>query len=72
MKDIEISLELKEALPRALPCNPRPVPNKLRAKFEEYLDNMTKYFLGRSDILIATLILRRSYVAICVLFIFIG
>ena len=57
IKDVEISLEWKESLPRALPCNPRPVPNKLREKFEEYLDNMTKYFLVRSDSLIVTPIL---------------
>jgi len=57
IKDVEISLEWKEPLPRFLPCNPRPVPNKLKEKFEEYLDNMTKYFLVKSDSLVVTPVL---------------
>ena len=57
IKDVEISLEWKEPLPRVLPCNPRPVPNKLKEKFEAYLDNMTKYFLVKSDSLVVTPVL---------------
>ena len=54
IRGVEIELEWKEELPRSIPCNPRPIPNKLKDKFNEYLDNMLKYFLKPSDSLVVT------------------
>ena len=54
IRGVEIELEWKESLPRSLPCNPRPIPNKLKVKFDDYLDNMLKYFLVPSDSLVVT------------------
>jgi len=57
IKGVEITLEWKEPLPRSMPCNPRPIPNRLKDKFDTYLENMTRYFLVRSDSLVVTPIL---------------